>query len=243
MAAGYVTVFVSRVRNVVERTDLRDREGVYPDRRHAGLVLAEMMRDRLPPGTLVLAVPAGGVPVAVALARALGLALDVAVISKIPPPWNPEVGYGAVAFDGSMLLNQPLLDQLGLRDSEVQRGVELTRQKVRRRLKLLRNSRPPLELIGRAVVLVDDGLATGFTLLCGFAAIRDAQAARIILAVPTAHARSLEAVAESFDETYCPNIRSGGTFAVAGAYQHWDDVSEAQAQQLLNEYWQEQGGL
>jgi predicted phosphoribosyltransferase len=182
------------------------------------------------------------VPVAVAVASGLDLLLDVAVASKITPPWNTELGYGAVAFDDSVLINQPLVRQLGLTDAQVQAGTDLARRKVHRRLELLRLGRGPLHLAGRAVLLVDDGLATGYTLLAAHGAIRAAGAGSVIPAVPTAHVNSLQAVAGQFSAVYCPNIRSGGAFAVAGAYRNWDDVTEARARQLLEEFWRGREG-
>lgn len=215
---------------------MRDRVGVFEDRPAAGAALAEMMQGLVPPDALVLAVPAGGVPVGVALAERLGLELDVAAISKITPPWNTEIGYGAVAFDGSVLLNQPLLEQMGLDQHDVDRGTDLARQKVARRLKQLRGEDSPLRIEGRTVVLVDDGLATGFTILCGCEALHRAKAGRIILAVPTAHIGSLGRVADCFHTIYCPNTRSGGAFAVADAYRRWEDVSESQARRALEQF-------
>jgi predicted phosphoribosyltransferase len=183
----------------------------------------------------VLAVPAGGVPVAASLARALGLALGVAVVSKITLPWNTEVGYGAVAFDGSVLLNQPLLRQLGLRREEVERGIAATRAKVERRLAALGDATrtaPPAE----TSVLVDDGLASGFTLRAALGALRGLGARRVWIAVPTGSLRTLHELAPEPDELYCANVRSGPAFAVADAYEHWTDVEEAEAAAILRDF-------
>jgi predicted phosphoribosyltransferase len=119
-----------RLGTVVDDERLRDREEVFVDRAAAGEALAGLMADTRGSDTVVLAVPAGGVPVAAVLARMLGLALDVAVVSKITLPWNTEAGYGAVAFDGSVVLNEALIQRLALPQAVVDEGIARTRSKV-----------------------------------------------------------------------------------------------------------------
>src|SRR5512136_2914145 len=120
---------------IIERDDLRNRARVFRDRAHAGAVLAEMLApsfDRRE-NAMVLAIPAGGVPVAVPIARRLALPLDLAAVSKITLAWNTEAGYGAVAFDGSVRLNDALVREIGLSEAEVEAGIARTREKVARR--------------------------------------------------------------------------------------------------------------
>jgi predicted phosphoribosyltransferase len=218
---------------LIERTSLRDRTDVFSDRDHAGRELAALVREHGLPAAHVLAVPAGGVPVAAAIARELGASLDVAVVSKITLPWNTEAGYGAVAFDGSTLLNDALIVECGLTPRQVEQGIVATRQKVQRRAARLRAGRGPLSLTGRAVLLVDDGLASGFTMRAAVAAVRSAGAARVIVAVPTGHARAVDRLREVADVVVCANVRGGVTYAVADAYQRWSDVPEVEAELVL----------
>lgn len=220
---------------IIDLPAMRDRVGVFCDRRQAGAVLAEMLEAFRGGDAIVLAVPAGGVPVAAEIARRLELALDVAVVSKITPPFNTEVGYGAVAFDGTALLNESLLPSMHLSRQQVAQGIESTKHKVARRVRALRRGRPMPELAGTTVILVDDGLASGFTLLTAVEALRKAGAGRIVLAVPTAHAESAERVAGKVEAIYCANVRGGWPYAVAGAYRLWTDVSEDQAASILAE--------
>ncbi len=173
--------------NLIELAPLRNRAPVFRDRAHAGEVLAEMLRAFAAGDALVLAIPCGGVPVAAALARKLDLPLDVAVVSKITLPWNTEAGYGAVAFDGSVRLNQELIANLALGESVVQNGIALTRTKVQQRVQRLRRGAPLPALAPRPVILVDDGLASGYTLGAAVEALRAHGARRILVAVPTAH--------------------------------------------------------
>ncbi|MFO8013247.1 MAG: phosphoribosyltransferase family protein [Phycisphaerae bacterium] len=218
---------------LVERDDLRDRPRVFTDRDDAGRAVAEMLPDDDLCDGLVLAVPAGGIPVAAPVAEVCGLPLDVAVVSKITLPWNPEAGYGAVAFDGTVVLNEDLVRHLGLGEEEVERGIEATRRKVARRRQVLRGDSPMPDLSGTTGILVDDGLASGFTMRCTLEALGRHGVSRSIVAVPTAHEESLDRIADLADAIYCPNVRSGMPFAVADAYVRWYDVSEEEAARLL----------
>ena len=218
---------------VIELPELRNRVHVFRDRTEAGEVLARMLEGYRGSEALVLAVPAGGVPVAAAIARELGLALDVAVVSKITLPWNTEAGYGAVAFDGTVRLNESLLPELGLSEEEVAEGIERTKQKVERRVKALRGERPVPDLTHRTAILVDDGLASGFTMRVAVEALRNAGAREVVVAVPTAHAEAVRRLAGAVEVLYCPNIRGGGRFAVAEAYERWSDVEEEEVERIL----------
>jgi putative phosphoribosyl transferase len=214
---------------IIERTDLRERSHVFRDRAHAGSVLAEMLDAYYQSDALVLAIPAGGVPVAAEIAQRLKIPLDVAVVSKITLPWNTEAGYGAVAFDETVRLNEDLVPRLGLTEEQIQEGIGQTTQKVRNRVKKFRGDRPFLDLSKRSAILVDDGLATGFTMLVAIEALRNAGAREICVAVPTGHWKALQRMAQEAEAVYCANIRSGFSFAVADAYEQWTDVVEEEA--------------
>jgi len=218
---------------VIELPELHDRLGVFADRAEAGEVLAGMLAGLAAEQPLVLAIPAGGLPVAVPLARRLGCPLEVAVVSKITLPWNSEAGYGAVAFDGTVRLNRELAARLPLSPEQIEAGIAATRAKVQRRVKLFRGERPLPALAGRPVILIDDGLASGFTLLTAVAALRNQGADQLIVAVPTGHEQALALVAPLVEGLYCANVRGGWSFAVAAAYRQWEDVEEAEVLRLL----------
>lgn len=213
---------------ITDSEDLRDRLHVFRDRAHAGAVLAEMLAPHFTrhPHAAVLAIPAGGVPVAAPIAQRLALPLDLVVVSKITLPWNSESGYGAVAFDGSVQLDDALVRRAGLSETQIAAGVARTREKVTRRNAVLRQDRAYSDLSDADVVLVDDGLASGLTMGAAIAALRAVGAATITVAVPTAHASSARTIAEAVAAVYCPNVRAGRRFAVADAYEHWSDVDE-----------------
>jgi putative phosphoribosyl transferase len=222
--------------NVVDIPELRDEVYAFADRADAGSTLANMLKTYKNTDAVVLAVPAGGVPVGAVLAQDLSLTLDVLVVSKITLPWNTEAGYGAVAFDGTVRLNERLLPGLGLGEDEIQQGIEETRNKVTRRFTNLRGGKPLPDLSKRPVIVVDDGLASGFTLLVGVEALRKAGASQIMVAVPTGHRNSVQMMADRVEAVYCGNIRHGWSFAVADAYRSWSDVTDEEVMNVLRQF-------
>jgi len=185
---------------------------------------------------LVLAIPAGGVPVAVEVARVLGVKLDVAVVSKITMPYTTEAGYGAVAFDGTVRLNRGLAKRSGLSENNITLDVVRTTSKVHRRQARMRGARTWPALYGQRVAVVDDGLASGFTMLVAVEALRKKEPERLIVAVPTALEDTARTVAAQVEAVVCPNLRTHHPFAVAAAYRRWDDVSEDDAVRMLDEW-------
>lgn len=228
------------MKKVFDHPQLRNRVGVFRDRTDAGEVLAGMMESYRGSDSVVLAIPAGGVPVASVVAGKLKLPLDVAVTSKITLPWNSEVGYGAVAFDGTVRLNQELISHLRLTEQQIREGIRNTSEKVQGRLDALRGNRAPLAISGHTTILVDDGLASGFTMRTAVEAVHKAKAEQIIIAVPTAHYESLQDLTQEVDAIYCPNIRTGWRFAVADAYQYWSDIEEKELERIINEKYRSQ---
>ena len=212
--------------NIIERNELHNRTRVFRDRQQAGLALAQMMERFKETTAIVLAIPAGGVPVGAEIAGQLGLPLDVAVVSKITLSWDTEAGYGALAFDGTLKLNDHLVARIGLRKEEIRKGIAETRTKVQRRVTLFRGDNPMPSLSDRTVIVVDDGLASGFTMLVAVEAIRQASPSQVVVAVPTGHGQSVERIAAKVDRIYCANVRIGLRYAVADAYWHWYDVAE-----------------
>ncbi|MBW2624588.1 MAG: phosphoribosyltransferase, partial [Deltaproteobacteria bacterium] len=161
------------------------------------------------------------------------LPMDIAVVSKITLPWNTEVGYGAVAFDGTVRLDNDLVARLRLTDEEIQQGISKTSAKVAHRVKNLRGEQALPDLSTSQIILVDDGLASGFTMHVAVEALQKAGTKSITVAVPTGHQRSVESIAGEVDTLYCANIRGGYHFAVADAYERWSDVDEEELVSLL----------
>jgi putative phosphoribosyl transferase len=222
--------------NIIDLPELREQTHVFQDRTHAGQILAEMLSARDKQAGIIFAIPAGGVPVGDAMAEKTGLDLDVAVVSKITLPWNTEAGYGAVAFDGTVKLNEDLVRRVNLTAEDIKKGMEKTTAKVVRRVTKLRGSQPLPDLGNRSAILVDDGLASGFTMQVAVTALRNAGAVRIVVAVPTAHRHSAEMIACNVEALYCANIRSGLSYAVASAYRNWWDVGEKDVANILEQF-------
>jgi predicted phosphoribosyltransferase len=218
---------------IIDEPELRGRIGVFEDREDAGRALAWLLGPYCGPDTILLAVPAGGVPVAASAAEALRVAIDIAVVSKITHPRNTELGFGAVAFDGTVRLNAELVRDLGLSSAEQNEGIQRTLEKVRRRVERLRGGRPLPEVAGREAILVDDGIASGFTLGVAAEAVKRLYPASIAIAAPTGHRKSVERLAGEVDTVFCANIRGGVAFAVADAYRCWSDVDEEEVRRIF----------
>jgi predicted phosphoribosyltransferase len=208
---------------------LREQKYVFRDRHDAGRQLGSFLRT-LPAirDPLVLAIPAGGVPVGREVAMALGGPLSLAVVRKIRIPGSTESGFGAVTWDGQVLINEPLRAALGLTGQEVERAVAETRENVAERVVRFTGGRTLPEMEGKTVILTDDGLASGFTMLAAVKSIRLHDPARILVAVPTASASSATMLAGQVDQLICLNIRSGRTYAVAEAYEDWYDLDDGE---------------
>lgn len=219
--------------NVHDLPELRNTEHVYAGREEAGVVLADMLADLAKESPIVLAIPAGGVPVAAVVAQRLKAPLSLLITSKATPSWNTEVGFAAVAFDGSEMINQESVKRLGLTPEEVREGLRQAHEKVSNRWLRFLGERGLPEVRGRTVILVDDGLASGFTMMVAIKALESKGADTIIVAVPTAHLHSVLKIAPLVEQLYCPNIRGGWIYAVADAYQHWHDVSEDEVEEIL----------
>lgn len=205
----------------------------FRDRDAAGTRLAAMLGKYRGGSAIVLAIPAGGVPVGAAIARDLGLSLRAAPVSKMLYPWTTESGFGAVAFDGSAWIDQAAVEGYGLTSSQVEKATADARAKVERRSKKLSSGNALRDLSGKTVILVDDGIAAGSTMRTAIDALRKLGAGRVVVAVPTAPARSLEAMRKLADEIVCADIRSGASFAVADAYEEWRDLSDDEVEAML----------
>ncbi len=216
--------------NVVEERSYRDRVRIFEDRAHAGELLALRLRKYSGlPNAILLAIPSGGIPVAFAIARALGIPLDVAVARKVQIPWNSEAGFGAVAWDGETVLNEPLMERLRLGRAAVEEAISMAKGIVEDRFRRFRGDRPFPDLRERIAILIDDGLASGFTMLAAIRSVRKLGPKAVVVAAPTASRDAIALLAPEVDELICLNIRGGPIFAVADAYRSWRDVSDEEA--------------
>jgi len=212
---------------IIDNPRLRDQRFVFSDRHDAGRKLGALIKSRpLLQDPVVMAIPAGGVPVGVEIARTLGAPIGLAIVRKIQIPGNTEAGFGAVTWDGQVMINEQLRATLGLSQGDVDTAIAATRRNIRERIARYTTGRPFPDLKKKCVILTDDGLASGFTMLAAIASIRTMHPERVIVAVPTSSASSAELIAREVDEVICLNIRSGYRFAVAEAYRHWYDLDD-----------------
>ncbi len=159
---------------------------IFQNRKQAGEKLALALSSLALTEPLVLALPRGGVPIGSAVAQGLSCPLDVIPIMKIPIPWNPEASYGVVAIDGTMALNMPLIHRLELSEREIEMAAQKVMQEVERRAQLYRNNKPFPSLEQRSVIIVDDGLRSGYSMLAAADFVKKKNPRLIVAAVPVA---------------------------------------------------------
>jgi putative phosphoribosyl transferase len=194
----------------------------FRDRAEAGRMLArELERYRGEPGLIVLALPRGGVPVGFELAQALGAPLDVFVVRKLGAPGQEELAVGAIAR-GVQVLNERVVEQFRLDEEAIARAAAVEQEELIRRERLYRGDRAPVDVEGRTVILVDDGLATGATMRAGAVALRAQHPRRLVLAVPVAAAQTCEELRADADEVLC--AMTPEPFVAVGAW--YDDFSQ-----------------
>jgi predicted phosphoribosyltransferase len=219
---------------VLDEPSLRNRVRVFRDRFHAGEALAERLEALgLAEDACVLAIPAGGVQVACVVAERLGLPLDLVVTRKLHVPWNREAGFGAVSWDGLMFLNERLVAALGLTEEAIRLCVEEERAAIERRLRRFRGDRPFPDLGGKTAIVVDDGLASGFSMMTTLRALAKREPKELVAAVPTAPQSAIELVRPHTDLIVCLNVRTGPFFAVADAYEVWYDLRDEDVLDIL----------
>ncbi len=219
---------------IIEDKSMRDRLRVFADRTDAGRRLAAALLPLdMSAEVVVCAIPAGGVPPGLEVARGLSAPLRMAVVRKVQIPWNPEAGFGAVTWDGRVFLNRALMAGLDLSETDVNAAVAKARRNVEERMEKFSGGRQEPELEGRIAILVDDGLATGYTMLAAVEAVRAASPAGVIVAAPTGSLHAVEFIARKADLAVCLNIRTGRTFAVAEAYERWHDITDQEVEELL----------
>lgn len=199
---------------------------LFRDRSDAGRRLAERLVEFEDSQAVVLAIPRGGVPVGYEIAKRLHADLDVIVPRKIPIPWNPEAGFGAVTADGTIVLNDAMVRSLGLTPAEIEQAAEDVRREIVRRTQVYRGDRPPPEVANRPVILVDDGLASGYTMLAAIESLKKSSPSAVIVAVPVASSAAARLISASADRLIALIVSHRLPFAVAEYYLEWRDLTD-----------------
>ena len=208
----------------------------FHDRIEAGRLLSEALRDlkslNTPGDKLVLAIPRGGVEVGAAVASALGAPLDVWLAHKIGAPGNPEFAIGSVSVDGEVTLDRATIATLGIPKGYIDREVGRETEELNRRMIAYRGHAEPVQVQGKKIILVDDGIATGATALSALAALRRAGASLRVLAVPVAPVDIMPILKAAADEVVVLHAASGFS-AVGQFYARFDQVPDDEVVRLL----------
>ena len=225
-----------RVQSVPNRNVYKEVSGPFPafrDRHEAGRKLADFVspgpRDR----SIVLALPRGGVPVGGPLADQLGAPLDLVMVRKLPVPASPEAGFGAVAADGSRILNERMVKYFSLSRSEIESITNRVLEEVRSRATKYRHGDVSLDVEDMDAFLVDDGLATGYTMMAAAKMVRQLEPRSLTLAVPVSPWDSVLTVEDYFDEIHILYVQEFPPFAVASFYEDFHDLSDDEVREIL----------
>ena len=206
----------------------------FSDRVDAGKRLASALKDFAGKKGVVLAIPRGGVVVGFEIAMALRLPLDVIIPHKLGAPGNPELAIGAVAEDGTMILDDNLIDYMGVSGDYIRAEAEHQKQEIQRRLKLYRQDAPYPNLKGLDVVVVDDGIATGSTMKAALASVRNRGAATVIVAVPVGPPSTIIELKKQADRVVC--LYTPEYFQAIGQfYTDFSQTTDEEVIQLLKE--------
>jgi len=226
---------------VIDEPTYRERFYVFEDREHAGKLLAEFLSRNLKKeekeNSIVLAIPRGGVPVGCIIANILRVPMDLVIVRKIPIPWDREAGFGAVTLAGDVIIEENILDYLGIDKNTLKELIAEVLSEIKRREKIFRQDKGEIEVHRKNVILVDDGLATGLTMMAAIKYVGRKNPSKIFIATPTASRGALERLKNHVDVIYCLNIRSEiPYFAVADAYKKWYDLTDKDVLEYLQKY-------
>jgi putative phosphoribosyl transferase len=206
---------------------------IFQDRSQAGRVLASrLMKYARGPDTVVLALPRGGVPVAFEIGKELELPVDVFIVRKLGVPGHEELAMGAIASGGVRYINEDVTSELGITSDTIDAVSRIEEKEIERRERVYRSGRSPLDTQGKTVILVDDGLATGSTMLAAIAALRQRGPARIVVAVPAAARQTCTRIAREVDEIIC--LAMPDPFLAVGHWYHsFSQTTDDEVRDLL----------
>ncbi len=214
---------------------LKDKVYIFSDREDAGRRLAEALKPFIDENSIVLAIPSGGVPVGIEIAKKYNIPFDLILVKKLTFPWNTEAGFGAISIEGDYRLNPEVVEATGLTEDIINKQKEKTVQILKERDKVFRKGKPFPDIRGKRVILVDDGLASGYTMLTAIDMIKRKNPEEIIVAVPTCSMSAVNKMLPYVDKLVCLNLRESYPYAVADAYINWYDLTDEDVLRYLQQ--------
>lgn len=205
----------------------------FQDRSDAGRRLAQALAQEPLPQPLVLAIPRGGVPIAPLIAEELRCPWDVVVVQKLAFPWNPELGFGAVALDGTVVQNHKLLERTQLTPGEVEHVKGEVLQEAERREQIYRGGRPFPRVAGCSVILTDDGLASGYTMLAAVESMKKAGPRQVVVASPVASDSAVELFRPAVDRLVTLHVSDAWSFAVGSFYRAFSQLTDEEVLKIM----------
>jgi putative phosphoribosyl transferase len=211
-------------------------EPVFENRYDAGRKLAEKLHEYAGKSAAVLGIPNGGVAVALGVALGLNADLDLVISRKIPLPLSPEGGFGSVTDDGTTIFDEGIIEKTGLSQAQINYQVNQVRADIRHRSLLYHADRPPISIAGRTVIVVDDGLASGYTMRAAVESVRHRKPDKVIAAVPVGPEPIVEALRQVADRVVTCVVGKETRFYIADYYRSWQDITDAEVLHCLKEW-------
>jgi putative phosphoribosyl transferase len=209
---------------------------IFENRYDAGRKLAEKLDEYAHKSVVVLGIPNGGVAVALGVALALDADFDLVISRKIPLPLSPEGGFGSVTDDGTTILNEEVVKKVGLNRRQIDYQVSQVRSDIRNRSLLYHADRPPLSITGRTIIIVDDGLASGYTMRAAIESRRHRRPEKIVAAVPVGPEHIISDIKKVADRVVTCAVGTGPDFYVSDYYRYWHDITDAEVLHCLKEW-------
>jgi len=218
-------------------------QAIFENRHDAGRQLAAELGEYSDQSVVVLAIPNGGVPVALEVASALKTELDLIICRKIPILVSPEGSLGAAADDGTVILNEEAVKRIGFSRQQLEYEINKVRAEIKQRSLLYKGDRLPVRATGKIVILIDDGLASGFTMMAAVESLRRRRPKEVVVAVPVASAMAVKQVEKVADRVVTCTTGFMPKFYLSDFYRYWHDVSDDEVMRYLNKWRMRQLGL
>ena len=209
---------------------------IFENRYDAGRQLAEKLAEYAGQSVVVLGIPNGGVAVALSVALALDADLDLVISRKIPLPLSPEGGFGSVTDDGTIMLNDAVVESAGLSQQQINYQVSKVRADIRDRSLLYHRDRPPVAIGGRTAIVVDDGLASGYTMRAAIESLRHRKPEKIVAAVPVGPEAVVKELEQVADKVVTCAVGVMPRFYVSDFYRYWHEISDSEVLHCLKEW-------